>query len=319
MSGRVGGWMSVFLVFIATVGCGTIVGVAFHLVSPANGSTVTESQPRFVWTAAPNATGYVLVIRDAGGNVHWQFPTASGVTAATYGGPGLANGATYRWQVTANFAGPTPPQSSPEWTFTKVAGGGMEPTLVSPPNGASIVTGTPMFNWQPPVGGAPVEYKVEVRNLAGTLIWYISTPGTATSATYAGPALLNGTTYRWLVIAVHAPPNPPASSAEWTFTKVLIDAPTLVSPPNGGDVTCAASFAFSWTAVAGTERYLLEVRRASDDAVVWSTAVLPPDTSITAINPPIVCNMTYRWRVASIARGDATESWSAFWTFRRLP
>lgn len=309
---------AIVLITVIVAGCGFFIGKAFSLVSPADGSLVAEEQPVFAWTSAPNATSYTVQIRNAAGATHWQKTVPGTDTTLVYDGPRLANGETYRWSVAAAFPPPTGSRRSEEWRFTKVARGPMEATLVAPPNGASIVVGNPLFNWQAPAGGTPTAYKLEVRDPGGILVWNFEAPGTTTSATYAGPALLNGTTYRWKVVAVHTPPNPPAPSAEWAFTKVPIEAPLLVSPPNGGSIGQYCSFVFSWTAVAAvvnTERYIIEVRRTPGDVLVWSTAVLPPATSIAA--PGVVSGVagTYRWRVAAVAKGDATPSWSNFWGF----
>lgn len=220
----------VALIVVAVAGCGVTLGGAPILAAPTNGHTFACAAPGqaylFTWGAVPNAINYVLHIEaNAAPNplVYNATIGASTTTLAVTDAQLPYCGDTFRWRVGATFA-TSPTAWSGYWTFTILTGGptpppaGMEPILVVPPNNASIAAATPLFNWQPPAGGTPLEYKVLVRNSGGVLIWYFGTP--STSATYAGPALVNGQTYSWFVIAVHAPPNPPASSEVWTFTKV---------------------------------------------------------------------------------------------------
>lgn len=308
-------WVLVAVSVAIAAGCGVQLG-GFRLVSPHDGSSVAVAQPRFVWTAAPNAIGYTLIMRNAAGDLVWQATTTA--TEVLYNGPVLANGAAYQWQVTANFTPPVQPTTSPWWSFTKVAAGVMEPTLVSPPDSTWIATGTPTFNWQPPAGATPLQSKVEVRNSAGGLIWDTVTTGTATSAIYAGPVLMNGATYSWLVVAVHASPNPSTRSVEWTFTKVAAGAmtPTLVSPEDRATVATATP-TFTWQPPAGgaPAQYKLEVRNSAG-ALIWDIATTA--TSAAYAGAALVNGQTYSWLVIAVHVPPNPPVQSMVWTFTKV-
>jgi len=102
------------------------------LVSPANGATGISTNPTLTWNPSSGATSYRLQVSTTSGFSSTVIDQ-SGITGTSRAISGLSNNTTYYWRVNATNAGGTSAWSS-VWSFTTVAGGGLE---VTPSDGLS--------------------------------------------------------------------------------------------------------------------------------------------------------------------------------------
>lgn len=115
-----------------------------------------------------------------------------------------------------------------------------------------------------------------------------------------------------------------------------IEAPQLVSPPDGAQVECVVlpaptptpspapsptptpsptpQFFFTWTAVQGVDAYVLEIYAAADGRLVANPRLGPGETRALTL----LCGRDYLWRVAAIATYPAAPAFSGFRRFTLL-
>jgi hypothetical protein len=173
------------------------------LSAPANGGTGVSRTPSLVWGAAAGATSYQVYLGT----------TASPALVATVTGtsyqPGtLLAGVTYYWRVVSKNA--TGSASSATWSFTTTGGTLTAPVLVSPANGATGLSLTPVLQWNPVAGAT--SYEVHLGTSSPILIG--ST--TATAVTIGG--LKNATLYYWKIVA-RGSSGTAASTVRWFRTQ----------------------------------------------------------------------------------------------------
>lgn len=164
------------------------------LTSPANGATGVSTTAALSWAAASNATAYDLYL---GTGTSPGFVAT--VTGTTYQAGSLTAGAKYYWRVVAKNSSAS--ASSATFSFTVAAAtapapttSGSGPALVSPANGATGVSASPMMQWNPFAGATGYDVYIGTTSSPG----YIGTVGT-TAVTVSG--LRPGTVYYWKVVA----------------------------------------------------------------------------------------------------------------------
>ena len=145
---------------------------------------------------------------------------------------GLANLATYYWQVSATNANGTSAWSS-TWSFTTIITAPGAPTLSLPAIGA---TGEPLslaLSWAVGTGGTPASYALQV-STTSTFSTTVSNQTGITGTTAAVSGLVNLTAYYWEVNATNAN-GTSVWSGIWNFTTIIAapGAPTLSSPATG--------------------------------------------------------------------------------------
>ncbi len=179
------------------------------LLLPGNGSTGVTT-PALSWSAASGAVSYDVYFGASS-----PPPLVATTTATTYAPGPVGSGTTYYWQVVAKNAIGT--MSSSVWSFTAAVAA---PVLVSPANGASDVSLSPVLMWNASAGAG--SYDVYF----GTQAWPPMVTNTH-STSYAPGALSNGGLYFWRVVAHVA--NKVAvsqvSSELWSFTTPLTQQP----------------------------------------------------------------------------------------------
>ena len=187
-----------------SAGGSTAVG-APALLSPANGATGVAATSALSWSAASNAASYDVYL----GTTSSPGLVAT-VTGTTYQPAPLATGTTYYWRVVARNT--TTSSTSPTYSFTVSAGtGGTQsgPTLLSPANGATGVSLTPLMQWTAVSGATAYDIYIGTTNSPAR----IGTVG-ATAVYVSG--FRSGTLYYWKVVARTATGY--ASSALASFT-----------------------------------------------------------------------------------------------------
>lgn len=195
------------------------------------------------------------------------------------------------------------------------------PTLVSPPNGGTVLTSTPTYTWN--AVDFATSYNLEVRNAANQVVQSASVPTTACtggvcSAIPTG-TLPNASGYTWKVQAVYVTNSP--WSATWSFS-VNATPPTLISPSGTIDTLTPT---YTWTAVTGATSYELSVQNGGTE--VYNTPPAPTTLQASAVCQGATCSYTpttaltngqsYTWRVR--ARNTYSNGpWSSIFTFTAI-
>jgi hypothetical protein len=272
------------------------------LLSPTDGANITDYSPTLDWTDVTNADYYQVQVDNAS---DFSSPDRNGqpTTSAYTITPDLAGG-TWFWRARTNvdsvfgdwsagwqFILPVPP--SP-------------PTLVSPPNGATISDYSPLLDWSD-VSGAD-SYQVQVDSNSN-----FDSPeraGTVTSSQFTvTPDLVAGTWY-WRVRTFD---NSVYGnwSVSWNFIlSSLLIPPTLLSPANGTTIGDYSPL-LDWSDVAGADSYQVHVDNSSGFSspdrnrnILASSYTVSPD----------LAGGTWYWRVRTYD-GSNVSNWSAVWNF----
>jgi hypothetical protein len=167
-------------------GSGTTLGTPI-LSSPANGATGVSATPMLAWTAATNATSYDVYL----GNTSSPPLVATG-TGTTYQPGSLTAGATYFWRVVAKNA--TSTASSDVFSFTVVGGATSGPTLISPADGATGVSLTPIMQWSAVSGALTYDIYVGTTPTPGRI-------GSVNATSVRVTGFRSNTVYYWKIVA----------------------------------------------------------------------------------------------------------------------
>ena len=257
--------------------------------------------PQLSWigTAAADLYGiYISQYPYGSSNLVYTNEAISGsATSFTVPAGYLVNGGQYRWNMAAHNGAGWGGVSDRLYFAVSIP----ETVLVSPINGATGVSLTPMLSWN--AANGPTSYDVYLGTSS-------SPPFVANSAgtSYTPNMLSTGTTYYWRVVAKNSAGS--TTSPTWWFTTQGIflppGTPTNVSPANG--VTGVSTTpTLIWTGGIG----------ASSHDVYFGTSTSPPfvsNTMTTSYNPGnLNSNTTYYWRL--VAKNGAGSTTSPIWFF----
>lgn len=175
------------------------------LLSPGNGVTGVAATAALSWSAASNAASYDVYLGTTASPAH-----VATVTGNAYQPAGLTAGATYYWRVVAKNT--TTSSSSATFSFTVgegLTGTPSGPTLVSPANGATSVSLTPLMQW------------TAVSGATGYDIYIGTNASPARIGTVSGTAVYvsgfrSGTLYYWKVVARTAAGSSSSTLASFT-------------------------------------------------------------------------------------------------------
>jgi len=272
------------------------------LDSPADGSVLAESVPRFRWSYAGTAGEYQLQVDNNG---DFSSPAIDTTTADTSYGPGrtLADGG-YVWHVRARGAPEHWSGWSSTWGLAVAVAGIAAPTLYEPTSGDTVGDATPDFDWSEPAGAVGYWLQVdddqyflspEVDEQALTLSHY--TP-TATMA--------DGRHY-WRVKAQNAAQVLSGWSAAYDFTVVSTGMPQLLEPADSAVLTTRQP-RFTWSHVAGAGMYWLQVDSEPSFA---APLVVSDSVNDTTLVPTVdLSDGDYWWRVRSRASSGIWGGWA---------
>ena len=280
--------------------------------APANGATGISATPTFSWSAVAGANRYWLMVATSPSALPTS-PNATTCSGCLFNSLGVGSltgtsfmvtstasltaGATYYWQVQGyTWSGTAITQEgqfSPLWSFaTQSAAPLPAPVQSSPANGATGVSTTPTFSWNAVTGVNRYWLMVATSPSALPTISAATTcsgclfnslgVGSLTGTSFTVPsvaALSPNTTYYWQVQGYTwsgtAITQNGQFSPQWSLTTqstALLPAPVQSSPANGATGISTAP-TFSWSAVAGANRYWL--------MVATSASSLPTSTSAT--------------------------------------
>ncbi len=225
--------------FVATFSINTPITPpgAFAMVAPANTATGVSTTPTYSWNAATGAASYQLQVATDSGFTSLVINQAGIATTSVTPLVPLATSATHYWRVTAvNSAGSTLATGAP-FSFTTSATPSPPGafTLVSPPDGASVVALNPTYSWNPAAGATG--YQLQVAEDSGFTSLVVNQAGIATTSVNPAISLVGGMPYFWRVFAENAGGATLATGAPFSFTTGFADDFTL----SGGSIASCGS------------------------------------------------------------------------------
>lgn len=280
------------------------------LIAPIDGAVVGAA-PRLTWAGNVNAVYYTVKVWPVGSPENLMCQTPShGLTADCLDVPP----GPYEWTVQSIGNHGHPGGISAIGSFTRSALSLAAPGLVSPANGAVLDYPDAMgrLRWQAVPGAA--NYQLEVSTSPtfseGDLPLHYSFPVVSANV----PADQLGVLRYWRVRGVNAQRT---AAGPWsvtrTFTVTWSEAPTLISPIDGGS---ASNIVLVWTPVKGATDYDFEITTAGDADFSDATRASPWPASHWAPWGPTPAG-DLRWRVRARNGDGGITAWSAARTIHR--
>lgn len=300
----------------------TLLPTAFNMVSPAAGTTGVSTAPTLTWTDATGESSYILQIATDAGFTAIVFQNSSiaqNVTSFAVPSGNLNGGTQYFWRVQAsNSAGQTTAANAP-FSFTTVT-----PTsfnLSSPANGATGVSTTPTLSWNDSSGEANYRVQVSTDPAFGSFVVNDGAVAANTTGYTVAPALANGTTYYWRVIAETPLSSVTAGNAPFSFVTSVPTAFSQTSPASGSTgVTLTPTL--MWTDAGGETAYRLQIATdAPFTTLIYDNLSISANTiSFVVPSTVLVGGTQYFWRVrATNAFGETFASNAPFNFTTALP
>lgn len=253
-----------------------------------------DGQVLVSWTAVAAATSYDVYRSTSAGSPGTKVGAS---TTTTFNDATVVNGSTYYYAVKATNAAGEGPASAPSSGATPNVAVAVPPapTGVNASAGDQRVT----LTWTAAPGATSYSiYRSTSPGARGSLIGSSSTPG------HTDTAVLNGTTYYYVVTASNAAGEGPASTQSAPATPAVpLSAPPA---PTGVNATAGnAQVTLTWTAAARAASY--KVYRATAPGVQGSLLGTSTGTSYT--DASAANGTTYYYRVAAVnAAGDSPPS-----------
>jgi hypothetical protein len=254
--------------------------VAPTLQSPANGSTNTATTLTLAWNTIASATSYRLQVATSSNFTTGIVLDDSLLTGTSRSVGPLSNSTQYYWHVSATNPGGTGPYST-TWNFTTIVSAPPAPTLVSPADGATNVSLTPIVTWV--AAPTATSYRVLVaRDSAFTIIAFDDSTVASTSRQI--PLLLSNTPYYWKVRGKNIGGIGPYSVQFRFTTTAAPPAPTPVSPADSA-TRVPRTPTFVWTRVAAALSYQLQIGTDENftTVVINDSAIVDTARTTTAI------------------------------------
>ncbi len=287
-----------------TEGRGFKLGGSITPMKPASGSSTTDTTPTFSWTAVTGADEYQIQIADSAASLEIN-PTVDdkNVSGTSYTPTmALTNLQTHHWRVRAvdgeEQAGAWSGTQTLNINFDTVSG-------LNPANGSSTTDITPEFSWTAVTGAT--RYEIQIADSEADLeinptVDDKNVPGTS----YTPTALTNKQTHHWRVRAVDGDGQPGAWSGTQTLN-VNFDTVSGLDPTDGSSTTDTTP-TFRWTAVAGADKYQIQIADSAANLAGSSTVDAPgasytPTTALTNL-------LTHHWRVRAVDSEGQFGTWS---------
>ena len=274
-------------------------------LSPADGTSTTDTTPTLSWDEVPDAAGYEVQLDDS--KAELEASQIQSVTDTSYTpSSALANEQTHYWKVRAKDAGgqygPWSAVQSLRVEWGAVSG-------LSPADAASTTDTTPSFSWTEVSNAA--EYEVRLADSQDGLENAPSVGVTDTSHTPSA-ALTNLQTYYWQVRAKDGT----GLLGPWSNAYSLqVEWGTISGPsPADGSTTENTTPTFGWTGVSGAAEY--ELRLADgQDGFENAPSVGVTDTSHTP-SAALTNLQTYYWQVRAKDGTGQFGPWSNAYSLR---
>ena len=262
-------------------------------IAPQDQATNVISNSQLAWSSTGAATYDV-----AFGTTNPPVLVSADQAAATYR-PALAFTTTYYWQITAKNSGGT--TAGPVWSYTTqaVPAPPEQPSQPAPAD-QTLADATTTLTWSA-AGATSFDVMFGTSNPPDTLISGLIEPSYK-------PALANGSTYYWQVIARSGGGTTPGPI--WSFTTSGLPLPSAAASPNPPDTASGirSGISLSWSAASGATSYDLAFGPTNPPGVV-ATSIQQP----SFIPPALTYGRTYYWQV--IARNDTGATPGPIWSF----
>jgi hypothetical protein len=186
------------------------------------------------------------------------------------------------------------------------------PVLITPVDGATGLSTSPILTWNPSANATSYHLQVATTTAFSALV--VDQPAlSATSSTLAG--LLANTVYYWHVSASNSAGSSSYSAVRsFTTTQSAPLAPTLGSPANSA-AGISTSPTMSWNASATAISYRLQISTSATFAstVIDQSAIATTSKAIAGLSNGTV----YYWRV-SATNATGPGPYSSIWTFTTI-
>jgi hypothetical protein len=285
---------------------------AFSKISPAPNSVNQNNALTLTWNAPSNAGAYATTYQYCYAVSQAACTTWNNAGSSTQAAiSGLADGATYYWQVRAiNDGGTTYADANSYWSFT-VSAYPAAFNKTSPSNGASNQPTSVTLTWNSTTGASSYEYCYDMLGDGNCAAW-VST-GTNTSVVLNG--LTKGKTYYWQVRAKAGSKYTQANNgAYWSF--IVPSDPQAFSktyPISGTSGIVVSQIQLDWGASANAVSYEYCFDSTIDNAcsTAWTSAGSNLYTVIT-----VASNLNYEWQVRAVnAANTMNANGGTWWTF----
>lgn len=255
--------------------------------------------------------------RNTGGYTWWQLRTPEGNVGWAAEVVGRERVLVETTNVVITSVAPTSAATlsvTPSATNTDTLGTAV---LLSPLPG-TVISDFPRsitFSWEPVTGAT--HYNLEIEGCpadnSGCVPFKTISNLTTTSHTEIMPGDGLG---RWRIVTVSS--GEQTTTAWWSFTvdtsAGTLDAPVLVSPPDGSELTNSPRITtLTWQPLTGATSYEVEVMYCDADENCGSYPVV--STSGTEYTFEFVGAQPGQWRVRAVGSGGVPGPWSDWWTF----
>jgi large repetitive protein len=278
------------------------------LVSPPNGYKKAPVTPTLSWAAVVGAARYrIQLASDSLMTVLILDDSLVGTTS--YPAPTLERLKQYYWRVRAKTAdGLSIGAYTKTWSFVTVPAPPVATTLVSPADGVTNNTRTPILKWRAALRAETYGLQIAADTAFSSLVVNDST---VADTVYQSAALEGLQKFFWRVRAINAGGSS-AFSARWSFT-TIIATPVMRSPAQAAPDQ-PTNVRLVWSAVPRASTYRVQM---SSDSLMRSFVV---DDSLLVDTVRQVTGLArstiYYWRVRSrAAAGVSTSPYSAIQSF----
>jgi fibronectin type 3 domain-containing protein len=254
-------------------------------------ATPGDGQVALTWTASAGATSYRVKRSTVNGG---PYTTVGSPTATSYTDPGLTNGTTYYYVVSAvNSAGESP-NSAQATAMPKAA--------VTPPAAPTGVAATPgdaqvALTWTASSGAT--SYNVKRSTVNGGPY---TTVGNPTSTSFTDLGLTNGTTYYYVVSALNSGGESANSAQVAAMPKATVLPPA--APTGLAGAAGDGQVALTWNASSGATSY--RVKRSTVNGGPYTTVGSPTSTSYT--DAGLTNGTTYYYVVSALNSGGESPN-----------
>ena len=287
-------------------------------ISPYFGATTTSVNypplgiPTFVWEIVPEAIEYTLqVSQDIGfSTISLEITTSNTSFTPTSMDTLLFADGDWYWRVRVTTPSVSP-YSPAMWFVKQWASVDNQPRLISPTPDAMLGSfNAPTFSWEHVVGASA--YITQIATSSDGFNSPIYSQTTLTTSHQPSYKLANGQ-YYWRVIPLDSASHQGKESEMRRFwllygTSNLGQMPELYTPMENETVLFTP--AFSWEAIPGAEKYLLEYML--DDGLCETGSGTIIETQLTTYTPKEAFkNANYCWHVkiiSGLSEGEWTET-----------
>ncbi|MFA6979388.1 MAG: FISUMP domain-containing protein [Ignavibacteriaceae bacterium] len=275
-----------------------------QLSLPTNGAVEQKLSPVLVWNKVSNANSYTLQISTNSSFTNFVF-NADTLTATSKQITELSGLTQYYWRVSATNNFGTKGWSE-TWSFTTGAAP-VSPILLSPTDGATEISLSPVLTWNASTGATSYTLQVSTNSTFSSFVFNQSNSSAYKQIT----GLTDSTKYYWRVSATNNY-GTKGWSETWTFTTGIAPIPPTLLSPSNGSVNQLQSLTIIWNLSTGATSYYLQV--ATDNSftnMVYNNNV----GNITSKQISGLNGLTkYYWSVTAV-NNFGTSNLSVVWNF----